>query len=183
MKTCTKCATEKPVTDFGRNKGTSDGLKKWCKPCHNAYQAEYRKKNPEQTAAAVADWHKKNPERVAHIKRHYYDKNTTEVKARAAGWKKRNPEKMRAFENNRRARLLSQGVMPADAYRRLANFFGEQCMYPGCEAVEKLHIDHVVPLSKDGSNTLDNAQLLCAHHNTSKGNRSSADYRGGRICN
>ena len=36
----------------------------------------------------------------------------------------------------------------------------------------KLEVDHIVPWSKGGRTILGNAQLLCKHHNTSKGNRA-----------
>ena len=36
---------------------------------------------------------------------------------------------------------------------------------------DKLEVDHITPWSKGGRTTLDNAQLLCKSHNTSKGNR------------
>ena len=36
----------------------------------------------------------------------------------------------------------------------------------------KLEVDHVTPWSKGGRTILANAQLLCKHHNTSKGNRA-----------
>jgi hypothetical protein len=35
----------------------------------------------------------------------------------------------------------------------------------------KLEVDHIIPWSKGGRTILANAQLLCKHHNTSKGNR------------
>lgn len=35
----------------------------------------------------------------------------------------------------------------------------------------KLEVDHIVPWANGGQTTLDNAQLLCKHHNASKGNR------------
>lgn len=35
----------------------------------------------------------------------------------------------------------------------------------------KLEVDHILPWSKGGRTNLDNAQLLCKSHNTSKGNR------------
>lgn len=35
----------------------------------------------------------------------------------------------------------------------------------------KLEVDHIIPWSKGGRTKLDNAQLLCKSHNTSKGNR------------
>ena len=40
-----------------------------------------------------------------------------------------------------------------------------------------MHVDHVVPSSKGGPDHLSNYQPLCSPCNTSKGNRSSADYR------
>lgn len=35
----------------------------------------------------------------------------------------------------------------------------------------KLHIDHIVPVSKGGGNQADNLQFLCAQHNLKKSNR------------
>ena len=44
-------------------------------------------------------------------------------------------------------------------------------------ASDSMHVDHVVPSSKGGPDHLSNYQPLCSPCNTSKGNRSSADYR------
>jgi 5-methylcytosine-specific restriction endonuclease McrA len=47
---------------------------------------------------------------------------------------------------------------------------GGKCVI--CGKTNKLHFDHIVPISKGGaSNTADNLQLLCAHHNLAKGSR------------
>lgn len=35
----------------------------------------------------------------------------------------------------------------------------------------KLEVDHIIPWANGGQTTLDNAQLLCKHHNASKGNK------------
>jgi 5-methylcytosine-specific restriction endonuclease McrA len=46
---------------------------------------------------------------------------------------------------------------------------GYQCAR--CGSQDNLTIDHIVPLSKGGSDDLDNLQLLCKTHNSSKGDR------------
>lgn len=38
-----------------------------------------------------------------------------------------------------------------------------------CEETENLEYDHDLPYSKGGANTLENCQVLCLHHNRSKG--------------
>jgi hypothetical protein len=49
---------------------------------------------------------------------------------------------------------------------------GGKCVV--CDSRDKLHFDHIVPISKGGmSNTADNIQLLCARHNLAKGTRLS----------
>jgi len=44
-------------------------------------------------------------------------------------------------------------------------------------APDGMHVGHVVPSSKGGIDHLSNYQPLCTRCNTSKGNRSNADYR------
>jgi HNH endonuclease len=49
---------------------------------------------------------------------------------------------------------------------------GGKCVV--CGGTDKLHFDHIVPISKGGtSNTANNIQLLCARHNLAKGARLS----------
>jgi 5-methylcytosine-specific restriction endonuclease McrA len=42
-----------------------------------------------------------------------------------------------------------------------------------CRSKERLEYDHIIPLSKGGSNTERNIQLLCERHNRSKGSSIS----------
>lgn len=45
---------------------------------------------------------------------------------------------------------------------------GKRCLE---NSYSKLEVDHIIPWANGGQTTLDNAQLLCKHHNASKGNR------------
>lgn len=50
-KLCPRCKETKDVAAFGVHKTRPDGLQVYCKPCNNAYSAEYRKgKGPATTA-------------------------------------------------------------------------------------------------------------------------------------
>ncbi len=50
---------------------------------------------------------------------------------------------------------------------QLARKYGERCA--NCGAAEALVLDHLIPIAKGGSSTLDNLQLLCAECNRIKG--------------
>jgi hypothetical protein len=46
------------------------------------------------------------------------------------------------------------------------------CVRPGCGVRNKLTVDHIKPMSRGGSDDLDNLQFLCAPHNSAKGDRT-----------
>ena len=49
---------------------------------------------------------------------------------------------------------------------------GFKCVYPNCEVKKPvLTIDHIIPISKGGTNDLDNLQTSCHHHNKQKNDK------------
>jgi len=51
----------------------------------------------------------------------------------------------------------------------LENHTPHVCTHPGCDEVNNLTIDHIVPLSRGGTDELSNLQFLCRRHNSAKG--------------
>jgi len=52
------------------------------------------------------------------------------------------------------------------------------CQLCGCSAKERpLHVDHIIPRSKKGTNDLENLQALCVVCNLAKSNRDTTDFR------
>lgn len=46
-----------------------------------------------------------------------------------------------------------------------------QCCHPGCSAREGLTLDHIIPLSRGGTDDVGNLQFMCQPHNSQKGVR------------
>lgn len=61
-------------------------------------------------------------------------------------------------------RLIDRGVMYV-------------CAWDGCRKSDNLTLDHIEPLSRGGTDGLDNLQFLCNSHNSQKGDRRVAGVR------
>lgn len=48
------------------------------------------------------------------------------------------------------------------------------CDFPDCGAAENLTVDHIKPLSRGGTDDLENLRFLCRRHNSAKGDRDEA---------
>ena len=55
---------------------------------------------------------------------------------------------------------------------------GSRCVLSGVSAkAAVMHVDHIVPRSKGGSNAMENLQTLCGQCNNGKSNRDMGDFR------
>ncbi len=84
------------------------------------------------------------------------------------------PAERHALRHYARARAYgSDSDYTAEQWSTLCTFFGAACLACGAMPVT---VDHVVPLSRGGSNTITNIQPLCCSCNARKGTRT-VDYR------
>jgi 5-methylcytosine-specific restriction endonuclease McrA len=88
------------------------------------------------------------------------------------------PEKSAQYFNNRRARIQQAGgEFTSREWKKLCKRYDYTCLCCGKREPEiKLTVDHVIPLSAGGTNSIDNIQPLCISCNASKGTRT-IDYR------
>lgn len=84
------------------------------------------------------------------------------------------------FSDVRLVKFNKLDLMPKNWWKILLAFYNFECCK--CKSKTDLEFDHVIPISwPDGEHCLSNAQLLCVECNGQKGNRSSADFRNGKI--
>jgi hypothetical protein len=74
-------------------------------------------------------------------------------------------------ELTRQRRAEFNGVRPQLALALLNAGHLYCCAESGCPVTTDLTIDHIVPLSRGGTDDLDNLRFLCRPHNSAKGDR------------
>ena len=67
----------------------------------------------------------------------------------------------------RQRRGRTRRVWTDDERRFILERDGWQCVW--CGSTDELEIDHVIPFSRGGACSVDNAQVLCGPHNREKG--------------
>lgn len=136
---------------------------------------KFRADHRQEHLAYNCRWRELHPEQAAEQSRRYYLKHTGAVKVRVLRYRAANPEKRTVLEQRRRARKRGNGgTFTEEEWQELCNALGNKCQCCGAEG--KLTVDHIVPLSMGGSNSIDNLQPLCKSCNCRKHTRV-VDYR------
>lgn len=143
---------------------------------------KYQEEHKEQIAEYKKAWTKANGLRTASSKRAYYEQYREEVIARSKEWAENNLEKVKRFKANnsrkrRAAKHASSGNFTVKAFEELCKRYGNKCLSCSSTGVA-LEADHVVPLTRGGSDDIDNIQPLCGTRNRSKSVKI-VDYRAG----
>lgn len=137
---------------------------------NRAYREKRKRECPERDRAQKAAYVARNKERVLQSKK---------------DWVKRNPDKQRAIklamQTRRRARKNSAVIgdlQEIDAFYSYVRESDEiRCRWCNCEIPKgKRHVDHVIPISRGGSHTLDNLCCACVFCNSSKHNKMPEDF-------
>jgi hypothetical protein len=62
MKKCSRCDTEKPTSEYHKDRGNKDGLCGWCKDCKCGYANKYRSDNLEKVRESQKRTKKNKPD-------------------------------------------------------------------------------------------------------------------------
>lgn len=156
-----------------------------------AYMRDYYRKNRKQELARYYRWKEEHREEIKEYWREYcrerkskkreYDQqyriaNRDKIRAGKKKWVENNRESIRlkgrvyAALRNARKRKTGGSYTKKDIKDQYARQHGK-CYYCGQKVGDTYHVDHVVPLSRGGSNSPENLVVACVHCNLSKSNK------------
>jgi 5-methylcytosine-specific restriction endonuclease McrA len=211
IKRCSKCGEEKPATVeyFRRAKKGKYALAAQCKICdverrapakaraaeksrawHAAnkerkaeHDRAYRAANKERLAKRDHARYEANKERHAEYQHAWYESNKDITIKRARAWGKANPDQIRVRSIRRRAREVNaEGTHTAADIKAQYDRQKGKCYWCGCKVGNSFQVDHIVPLSRGGSNWPDNLVIACRSCNLSKHNKLPHEWvQGGRL--
>jgi 5-methylcytosine-specific restriction endonuclease McrA len=142
---------------------------------YSEYNSQYKRQNSEYVRLYNIAYRAAHRAEDLEYKRRYHAEHRHEERERDRRYYQAHPEKKRAKENNRKARIYGNGGRYTDReWIELCAAYDNRCLC--CGEKTKLTVDHVVPVSKGGRNSIDNIQPLCQSCNSKKG-RQVIDYR------
>lgn len=182
MKACTRCKVVKPLEGFYKNLETLDGRASWCKQCAHWnkkrwHKNTYKQGTPQREAVLLQQkvYRETNPERYSELQRIRRQKPRN--RAVILEGKKRYREQSRELNRfwQQRYKNLKRnavGTYTREQLKARIEYYGHKCYI--CTAPYK-EIDHVIPLSRGGTNWPGNLRPICPPCNRSKGNRLEND--------
>ena len=141
--------------------------KKWCK------------NNPEKQRDRTRKWREKNREKDRKSAREWGKKHPEQRKETSKRWREKNREKYNVFQRNNYAkRKKVEGSFTIEEWEQKKKKFNYKCAI--CKISEEellnktgigLTIDHIIPITKKGTNYISNIQPLCFKCNRKKSNK------------
>lgn len=141
------------------------------KAARASYGKTYRNTHKAEVFARQKAYWLANPERERARQRASYKRHKAEQCAQVKAYRLTERGKLSVWLRRTRRRLLIKD-MPTATCDELAKIKARQkgrCFY--CHRRAELTLDHVIPLSKNGSSTAENLVFACKSCNSSKGGR------------
>lgn len=190
---CHKCGKEKPATVeyFHADRSFVSGLKSACKECSSIENREYYHTHPE-FRRHLREYERNLPLEKKEAKRAYAREwehlNRERKNARARAYRKTEKSKAsrRVEVRNRYARKKqAQGSYTAQQIKEQYARQKNRCYWCKTNLIKEIrtpHIDHIIPLSRGGSNYIDNIVIACHRCNESRNNRLPHEWdKWGRL--
>lgn len=148
------------------------------KPEQITYDKKYWVDHKEKLSLEYKKWSQENRHVVRAVGYRYFTKNKTKVHKRNKIYRQNNMDKVLFWNGKRRvAKRNIEGSHTLEQWLELRKNTNGIC--PKCKknvGLKKLTKDHIVPISKKGTDNIDNIQPLCKQCNSSKRELNSTKY-------
>lgn len=176
MKICKECKINKDEVEYYKNPNVLSGILNQCKECVGKRLKKYRNdnilllkekrkiqyyNNRGKNIKDAIEWGRKNKGKRDEAKRKWRLKN-----------KELTNHLTKGYHSRRKGAVGEHSLLE---WNRLCELFGNKCL--SCGLKVKLTKDHIVPLSKGGTDYIENIQPLCISCNSKKGNREIINYK------
>lgn len=148
-----------------------------------AYGKRHRAAHREQLKAACRAWHEKNRDHALAMMRARYAANRACYSAANREWRTNNPHRAAAISAAKRARRRAARTGDRRSYtefvrwaRTAAVIKCYHCRRP--TRAGNRHLDHVIPLSRGGADSVGNLCVSCGPCNMAKHNKLPEEFAG-----
>lgn len=163
----------KPCIRCGNNEWHKRGA---CAPCARERASRWQRENPEKNRSRSYKWYHAHPDKAREKSKKWHCENPEKSKEANRKWHQENPDKSCAKSHRRRARKTNAGGnYTAAEWKSMIDHYDNKCLCCGRDDV-KLTADHVIPVIKGGTSSIDNIQPLCQSCNSRKHDKTT-DYR------
>ena len=164
VKKCSKCKEIKNISYFSKDKRLIIWLKASCKECNKSYYNENSEKKQ--------SWRDKNKEKISIYNKKYSVDNPGIKAKHNRKWRLKNFEVRRLYSSKYRAlkRTTEDWSITINNTKNILDKQWWACNICWLDIIERTsrHLDHIHPLSKWWTHTIDNVQWLCIHCNLVK---------------
>lgn len=176
VKICNTCNMEKSLIDFYDDSRFSDGKYRNCKSCHHSFTVDWQKSNPIQTSIIDSRSKYKRRENIRIYNIQYRLENREYFKDKWQEWYLQNYERAKQKSRNRRAMERQVGgTISTEDWLNLVNEFNSCCAYCG-KYDKNITQDHIIPISRGGSNTIENILPACWLCNCKKNDKTAEEF-------
>lgn len=195
-RSCTRCGEKKEWSEFYNLRRGINGKTPACKTCMAALADKYRSENrdqvrkrgkeskkrkraedPQPDRDANRRWRLANKNKISIKQKKYYENNKERLREAVRKYNAQHAAEAKAWQQNYRARKRAGGSITGNDMRRVLTE-SALCFY--CEspytADRRPTVDHVVPLSKGGTNDLSNLVSCCRSCNSKKRARTLEEW-------
>lgn len=167
-KTCDKCRDKARLLNSKRNK--TEARKVW----RENYEMSIERKEVRKEESSR--YYNKFKDKILKRNKEYHERNVDERKVYLREWRRNNKDKMAEYYHRRRSLAIKNGnnTLTSKQIKELMNNH-PYCEY--CSVKENLAVEHIVPLSRGGTNSIDNVTVACKLCNSSKSTKLLSEWR------